>query len=142
MKDELGQDEDILDVVSLEDQVIGRATRREVHLQSLVYRSVHIMVFNSKDDLYLQKRVLSKEENPGPWDSSAAGHVESNEDYLTCANRELMEELGIVCVLEEKFRLRACAETSWEHIAVYLCVSDREPIPNPSEIIKGMFMDY
>ena len=135
------QGEEILDVVDLDDRVVGRATRREVHLQSLIHRAVHIMVYNSKDYLYLQKRVLNKDENPGLWDSSASGHVESEEDYLTCANRELMEELGIACKLEEKIRLKACEETSWEHIVVYFCVSNQEPIPDPSEISEGHFYD-
>ena len=82
---------------------------------------------------------MSKDENPGLWDSSAAGHVEKGEGYLTCAYRELQEELNLTEKLEEKGRLKACAETAWEHVVVYSCVTERKPVPEPSEILEGKF---
>ena len=86
---------EMYDVVDSLDRVIGTATRREIHQKGLLHRSVHILVFNSKGELYLQKRSLNKDENPGYWDTSAAGHVNAGEDYMTSAHRELEEELGI-----------------------------------------------
>ena len=79
------QDGEILDVVDMDDLVIGQETRKEIHYKGLIHRSVHIFVFNLGGELYLQKRAYSKDENPGLWDSSSAGHVESGESYIDCA---------------------------------------------------------
>ena len=66
---------ELFDVVDSENRVIGQATRGEVHAKGLLHRSVHIWVFNSRGELFLQKRAMTKDENPGYWDSSAAGHL-------------------------------------------------------------------
>ena len=133
--------EEILDVVNMDDHVIGRATRKEVHLKSLVHRSVHVLVFNMEEKLYLQKRVWSKDENPGLWDSSASGHVNCGEEYLTCAHRELMEELGLAGEIQKKGRFKASLETAWEHVVIYSCMTKRKPVPDPSEILEGRFYE-
>ena len=58
-------DDEIYDVVDMNDQVIGQATRKEIHEKNLVHRSVHTLVFDPAGNLFLQKRSLSKDENPG-----------------------------------------------------------------------------
>ena len=127
------------DVVDDEDVVIGRATRSEVHAKSLLHRAVHIMVFNSLGGLFIQKRVLTKDENPGLLDTSSAGHVGSGEGYLSAAYRELNEELGIKPNLKFFTKISACIETSWEHLQVYLCKTDEPIIIDKSEISEGRY---
>ena len=130
---------ELFDVVDSEDRVIGQATRGEVHAKGLLHRSVHIWVFNSRGDLFLQKRAMTKDENPGYWDSSAAGHVNTGEDYRTTAHRELMEELGISGELQFFMKFPACRKTLWEHVETYLCTTDRKITINPLEISEGRF---
>jgi len=130
---------ELFDVVDEKDQVIGQATRREVHQKRLRHRSVHILVFNSHGDLFLQKRAASKDENPGFWDTSAAGHLNSGENYRECAEREMHEELGIRASLEFLFKIDSCPETFWEHIEVFRCVTDSPITLNPFEIDDGQF---
>ena len=81
--------DEIIDVVDVDNNIIRQAPRYEVHNKRLMHRSVHILVFNSQGNLFLQKRSMTKDENPGLWDTSAAGLVDSGEDYLHCAKREL-----------------------------------------------------
>lgn len=133
------QGNEILDVVDMQNNVIGRAFRKEVHEKSLIHRSVHVLVFNSGGDLFLQKRVLTKDENPGLWDSSAAGHLNCGEEYLACAHRELKEELGITATLEPFLEIGACEETLWEHVSVFTCVTDRPIVADPQEISEGWY---
>src|ERR1044072_5732360 len=87
--------EDIFDVVNERDEVIDRKPRSEVHRLGLLHRAVHVLVFNSRGQIFLQKRSMKKDRQPGVWDSSASGHVDSGEDYDTCAVRELREEIGL-----------------------------------------------
>src|SRR5258706_661349 len=86
--------EEIFDIVNERDEVVGRNTRSEVHRLGLKHRAVHVLVFNARGELFLQKRSLEKDCFPGAWDSSASGHLDSGEDYDACARRELFEELG------------------------------------------------
>jgi isopentenyl-diphosphate Delta-isomerase len=135
----MNSDEEIYDLVDIDDRVIGQATRKEIHKKNLLHRSVHIFVFNPEGDLYLQKRAFSKDENPGFWDTSCAGHVDAGENYLTAANRELMEELTISEPLHLFMKIKACKESYWEHVFAYTCTT-RQPIKiNPTEILEGYY---
>jgi len=133
---------ELLDVVDENDQVIGVKTRGEIHLEGLMHRSVHILVFNSVGDLFLQKRSMDKDNDPGLWDSSAAGHVDSGEDYYQCAIRELKEELGIELngCLEQLFRLSASPVTGMEHCIVYSCNHDGPFELQEEEIDEGVWI--
>ena len=114
------KDEEIFDVVSEDDEVLGQATRKEVHEKGLIHRAVHIFVINGRGELLLQRRSLLKDMHPGVWDSSAAGHLDAGEDYVSAAVRELEEEMGIEDVEPvEVGRIQPCPETGWEHVRLY-----------------------
>ena len=134
---------EMLDVVDENDRVVDVKTRGEIHAQGLMHRSVHMLVFNSNGDLYIQKRSMQKDNDPGLWDSSAAGHVDSGEDYLGCAVREIEEELGVKVVppLESLFRLQASKITGMEHCVVYRCQSDGPFVLQAEEIDEGAWLD-
>ena len=103
--------EEIFDVVNERDEVIGRQTRGEVHRLGLIHRAVHVLVFNAAGQVFLQKRSMKKDRQPGLWDSSASGHVDADEDYDACAARELREEIGLQLpdAPRRLFKLAACA---------------------------------
>ena len=130
---------EIFDVVDAEDRVVGQASRKLVHEKGLTHRSVHVLVFDSKGRLFLQKRSLKKDENPGLWDTSSSGHVDSGENYDESASRELWEELGIKAEVSLWMKLKACEETLREHVGVFKCVSDEEMTLEPNEISGGKF---
>src|ERR1700704_1447588 len=87
--------DEIFDVVNDRDEVIGREIRAEVHRLGLRHRAVHVLVFNRRGELFLQKRSMKKDTFPGAWDSSTSGHLDTGEDYDACALRELWEEIGL-----------------------------------------------
>ena len=57
--------------------------------------TVLLFVVNSKNQILMQKRSAKKELWPGCWDGTGGGHVDAGEIGLTCAIRELREELNI-----------------------------------------------
>src|SRR6266478_8376117 len=87
--------EEIFDVVNERDEVVGRQTRNEVHRLGLMHRATHVLVFNKRGQIFLQKRSMKKDRQPGLWDSSASGHLNCGEDYDACSVRELGEEIGL-----------------------------------------------
>lgn len=131
--------EEIFDVANERDEVVGRATRNEVHARGLMHRAVHVLVFNSRGEVFLQKRSMTKDKSPGLWDSSASGHVDSGEAYDVCAARELHEELGLTTTEppQRLFKLTACEATDQEHVWVYRCEAEGPFALHPQEIECG-----
>ena len=113
--------EEMFDVVNEGNEVIGRERRSEVHRLGLKHRAVHVLVFNSRGELFLQKRSMAKDCFPGTWDSSASGHLDCGEEYDACAVREVREELGyqVKQTPARLFEIAACAETGQEFVWVY-----------------------
>tara|TARA_R100000027_G_scaffold38198_2_gene28176 strand:- start:3738 stop:4259 length:522 start_codon:yes stop_codon:yes gene_type:complete len=131
------------DVVDENDRVIGKETRGEVHRKKLLHRAIHVFVFNSSGQLYLQKRSATKDTAPNRWVSSCSGHVDSGEDYETAARRELGEELGIdgnSAELEEIRAVDAVRETGHEFVRLYQILRyDGAIIPDPAEVSDGIW---
>lgn len=124
LKDNAQKADEIFDVVDENDIPTGTATRAEVHSKGLIHRAVHVFVLNRNGDLYLQKRSLIKDMNPGVWDSSVSGHLDAGETYPAAALRELGEELGIhglsADALEHAATIPPSEKTGWEHVHLFL----------------------
>lgn len=89
--------EEILEIVDREGNTIATALRSHIHGNpSLIHKVVHVLVFNDKGELLLQKRSMNKDVAPGRWDTSVGGHISANEDLIEAAKREMEEELGII----------------------------------------------
>jgi len=135
---------EILDIVDLDDRVIGQASREEIHAQALIHRASHMILFNSSGQVFLQRRSFHKDSGGGLWDSSAAGHVDSGESYLDCAVRELAEELGLQVdadALEAEFKMSPRPETGMEFAMVYSVISDATLTLDRDEIIDGCWVE-
>ena len=79
--------DEFLDIVDQSDNVIGQSRRSDVHKRGLLHRSIHLLVFNDSGELLMQKRSMKKDESPGKWCSSVAGHLDSGEAYDDCLIR-------------------------------------------------------
>jgi len=131
--------EEIFDVVNDFDEVIGQERRNEVHRLGLQHRAVHVLIFNKRGEVFLQKRSMKKDTFPGAWDSSASGHLDTGETYDACAVREVREELGLILAEppERLFKLKACEETGREHVWVYRHQDEGPFQLNPEELEDG-----
>lgn len=131
--------EEIFDVVNDNDEVIGQKPRSEVHRLGIKHRAVHVLIFNSRGQIFLQKRSQSKDTFPGAWDSSASGHLDTGETYEACAVREVSEELGILLPTTPKFLLKisACSETGCEFVRVFNTIHEGPFQLHPQEIERG-----
>lgn len=131
--------EEYFDVVNDRDEVIGQELRREVHRKGLKHRAVHVLVFNAKGHVFLQKRSLKKDQFPGTWDSSASGHLAPGETYDDAAVRETFEEIGLKleAAPTRLFKMSACKETGQEFVWVYRCASEGPFKLDPTEVEHG-----
>ena len=64
-------------VVNSEGKVTGKAPRSVCHdgKSFLLHPVVHLHIFNRSGKLYLQKRSMKKDTQPGKWDTSVGGHI-------------------------------------------------------------------
>lgn len=133
---------ELFDVVNQQDEVVDIKPRGEVHKQGLMHRAVHGFIFNSKNQLFLQKRSKSKDSAPGKWDSSFSGHVDSGETYDQACVREAFEELGVTLSVAPKIfaKISACEETGWEFTCLYLIEHEGPFSLHPEEIEGGRWI--
>ena len=128
-------------LVDEEGHLKGKATRTECHSGTfLLHPVVHLHVFNSEGKLYLQKRAMDKDIQPGKWDTSVGGHVDYGETIEAALRREVSEELGItdfepIFIMRYKFVSAQEAELVHSFYTVY----DGEILPEPVEITEGKF---
>ncbi len=74
----------------------GSAPRSICHKDpSMIQMVVHLLILNSRGEIFLQKRAATKDTYPDMWDTAVGGHVSAGEDIYTALVREAKEELGI-----------------------------------------------
>ncbi len=92
----IDNNDEMFPLVDEQGNIIGAITRGEAHDGSKkLHPVVHLHVFNSKGEIYLQKRPSWKDIQPSKWDTACGGHIDLGEDVKTSLKREVREELGI-----------------------------------------------
>lgn len=129
-------------VVNEDGQIVGAATRGECHGGSkLLHPVVHLHVFNSQGELYLQRRPSWKDIQPGKWDTAVGGHVDLGENVEQALRREVREELGItdfrpVALNHYVFESAREKELVYVHKTIY-----DGPVRPSEELDGGRFWD-
>lgn len=128
-------------VVDATGMVIGCATRGECHSGShLLHPVVHLHVFNSRGEVYLQKRPEWKDIQPGKWDTAVGGHVDYGETPEEALMREVREELGITDFVLERLGMYVFdSQRESELVYVNRTVYDGAVNPSADELAGGRF---
>lgn len=134
--------EELFPVVDPDGNEISRALRSVCHdgKSMLLHPVVHLHLFNSKGELFLQKRAMTKDVLPGYWDTSVGGHMSPGEDAETAMKREVLEEIGI-----SNFTYRLIRKYIWESnrerelVYSFMGTSEEKPEINREEIDEGRF---
>lgn len=133
--------DDVLVYVNEDRQPIATELKPLVHhSETQLHLAFSIFLFNSRGELLLQQRALSKKTWPGVWSNSCCGHVMLHEKTAAAARRRLKFELGMAGIdLHETlpdFRYRAEKDGVVENeiCPVFVGFTDKPPRPNPDEV--------
>ena len=138
------KNEEIFPLVNEEGIVIGKATRAFCHNGSKVLHPVvHLHILNTEGKIYLQKRSMKKDIQPGKWDTAVGGHIDFGEETEDALKREAREELGI---LEFEYT-PVCkylfeSEIERELINCYKTIYDGVITPDLDEVDEGKFWSF
>ena len=122
-------------------ETVGKATRRTCHNGSKLFHPVvHLHIYNRAGDLYLQKRSVRKDIQPGKWDTAVGGHVDLGETIEVALRREVREELGITDFIPE-FLMRYVFESALEKelVNTFRTVYEGPFLPDADEIEEARF---
>ena len=134
------QDE-LFDIVNGNDEVIGQASRGEVHNNpKLIHRSIGIIIYSTDKRIFLQQRSMGKDTDQGKWTISCSGHVGSGDSYKKAAERELQEELGIKIPISQLTKYLVHSPQETEMTTLFTAVSDGPFSLASAEISGGKFM--
>jgi isopentenyl-diphosphate Delta-isomerase len=120
------------------DQEIGEMEKLEAHQKGLLHRAFSILIFNSKNELLLQKRAAIKYHSANLWTNTCCSHPLPKEELLDAAKRRLDFEMGMNCPLKTLFSFvykiefdNGLVEHELDHVLIGR--SDENPNLNPDE---------
>ena len=117
------------------DNVIGLRPRDDFYTGKHIHRSAHLILFNSKNEILVQKRAPDKKWYPNLYTYSASGTV-ANESYEECMEKETKEEIGISVSFKFLFKYPFFDELDKAFHAVFTGKSDEEIKPDKKEMTE------
>jgi len=87
-----------MQVVDKNDNIIGIKDRSEIDFNKDIYRVSALWLTNSKGEVLIAQRKLTKDRDPGLWGPAVAGTIEKGETYESNIYKEAEEEIGLTGV--------------------------------------------
>ncbi len=132
-------------LVDNNDRQIGLMEKQAAHIEPHLHRAFSIFLFNSKGELLMQQRALSKYHSPGLWTNTCCSHPRAGETLEEATSRRLMEEMGMTCPMHEVYTFiykapvgQGLTEHEFDH--VFIGQSDVIPNINTEEVASWKYM--
>lgn len=123
--------------------VVGRATRTYCHSGAKpLHPVIHIHIIDRFSRIYLQKRSMRKDIQPGKWDTAVGGHVSYGEGIIEAVYREAFEELSLIefnPIILETYQFES--EVEKEMVNVFAAVGTYELHPDHDEVDEGRWWE-
>ena len=132
-------------LVDEQDNPIGLMEKQAAHETPHLHRAFSIFIFNTKGELLLQRRALSKYHSPDLWTNTCCSHPRNGETLAEATSRRLREEMGMTCEMHEVYTFiykapvgQGLTEHEFDH--VWIGQSDEEPNINRDEVESWKYM--
>jgi isopentenyl-diphosphate Delta-isomerase len=140
-------DETYVILVNTDDHEIGIMEKMEAHRKALLHRAISVFVFNPEGEWLLQRRAFDKYHSQGLWTNTCCSHPYPGESVKDAAKRRLLEEMGMVCDLDELFTFtymekldEGLTEHEFDH--VFFGTSERFPDVNNKEVMEWKYIGF
>ena len=127
------------------DIEIGEKDKLQAHLDGDLHRAFSIFIFNSNNEILLQKRSNLKYHSAGLWTNTCCSHPQAGSTMEECLESRLKIEMGMTCDLEPWFTFKywvefenGLIEHEFDH--VFKGKSDDLPVINPAEVSDYKYM--
>lgn len=121
--------------VDKNDNVISLRPKDDFYTGKYIHRSSHLILFNSKNEILIQKRAPTKKWYPNLYTYSTSGTVK-NESYEDCIKREMKEEIGISIPIKYLFKYPCFDKLDKAFRAVFVGKSDDKINPDNREMTE------
>ncbi|MHA2297708.1 MAG: isopentenyl-diphosphate Delta-isomerase [Candidatus Hodarchaeales archaeon] len=134
-------------LVDDKDNVIGFEDKLKPHQDGNLHRAFSIFIFNSKNELLIQKRAGNKYHSGGKWANTCCSHPRKGETLEEATNRRLKEEMGFTTNLDKNFefiykaRVGDLIEHEYDHVFKGYYEGIVNPNPEEVEDYKWMTLD-
>lgn len=132
-------------LVDEQDTQIGIMEKMAAHIVPRLHRAFSIFIFNSKGEMLLQQRALTKYHSPGLWTNTCCSHPRNGESLEQATARRLKEEMGLTCDMHEVFTFiykapvgLGLVEHEYDH--VWFGTTDDTPVVNAEEVASFKYM--
>lgn len=134
--------EELVILVDRNNRKIGVKEKLKAHEEGTLHRAFSIFIFNSREELLIQQRAVTKYHSNGLWSNTVCSHPKPGETYLRAAHRRLREEMGFDCTVKKLFCFVYNAGfqnglIENEYDCVFIGLYNGEPEPDHQEV-----MDY
>ena len=130
-------------VVEPSGLVVGRSTRAYCHSGAKpLHPVIHIHIIDRFSRIYLQKRSMNKDIQPGKWDTAVGGHISYGESVIEAVYREASEELGFSefnPIFLETYQFESAIEK--ELVNIFAVVGTYELHPDLEEVDEGRWWE-
>jgi isopentenyl-diphosphate Delta-isomerase len=133
-------------LVDEHDVPTGTIDKMEAHEKAMLHRAFSVFIFNSKGDMLLQQRAISKYHSGGLWTNACCSHPYYGQDTLAAAEKRLQEEMGFTTPLQKAFEFVYQAAfdnglTEYEYDHVFTGKYEGKIVPDKNEVEDYCFMD-
>jgi len=133
--------DEIVLLVDEQNHEVAQVSRRVMREGGLIHRACYILVFNRSQEIFVQRRTMSKDLYPGYLDVATGGVVLAGESYELAAKRELAEELGLrKATLRSHFDFYHEADNNRVWGRVFSCQAEGPFVLQPEEVEDGFFL--
>jgi isopentenyl-diphosphate delta-isomerase len=134
-------------LVDKDDHEMGIIEKMEAHRKALLHRAISVFVFNRKGEWLLQRRANDKYHSQGLWTNTCCSHPYPGEPVKDAAKRRLLEEMGLLCDLEEVFSFTYQEKldeglTEYEFDHVFSGTAEMAPTVNEEEVMEWKYVSY